>query len=195
LAISRRDLELRGAGDILGEQQAGHIRLIGAGLYRHLLDRALAQARGDRIERERLPELNLQVAGLIPADYVADPEVRINLYARLARLRGVAEIEEFAEEIADRFGEPPPAVLNLFALARIGDMGRRLDVVRIDAGPKAIAVTFDPERLAAARQRAGRIADCRWTDDRLVHERPTADDAERLSAVVALLERLGGVEG
>jgi transcription-repair coupling factor (superfamily II helicase) len=193
LAISRRDLELRGAGDILGEQQAGHVRLLGAGLYRHLLDRALAQARGERVEREQLPELNLQVAGLIPGDYVADPQVRINLYARLARLRGLAAIEEFAEEITDRFGEPPPAVANLFALARLGEMGRRLDIMRIDAGPKAIAVTFDPERLAAVRQRMGGIADCHWNDERLVCERPTGD-AERLSAAIALLERLGSIE-
>ncbi|HJU14847.1 MAG TPA: DEAD/DEAH box helicase [Stellaceae bacterium] len=191
LTISRRDLELRGAGDILGEKQAGHVRLIGAGLYRHLLDRALAEARHGEIEAERTPELKLDVAGLIPADYVADPEVRINLYARLARLRGLARIEEFAEEIEDRFGEPPPAVTDLLDLARIGEMSRRLGVVRIDAGPKAIALTFDPARRDGKRPIAGGGAEAyHWSNGRLVYEQPTGNE-ERLPAVIALLARLG----
>jgi transcription-repair coupling factor (superfamily II helicase) len=83
-AISARDLDLRGAGDLLGEEQAGHVKLIGADLYQHLLGRALRLARGEASGDESPPVLNLGVAGRIPEDYVPEPEVRINLYARLA---------------------------------------------------------------------------------------------------------------
>lgn len=91
-AISQRDMDLRGAGDILGEQQVGHIRLVGVELYRHLLERAIAEV-GGPVEREWAPELNLGVTGLIPPDYVADPEIRINLYARASRIRDLPDID------------------------------------------------------------------------------------------------------
>ena len=84
-AISARDLDARGAGDLFGEDQAGHVKLIGVGLFRHLLDRALASARGEPLAEEWSPELNLGAAGRIPEDYVVDPELRIDLYARLAK--------------------------------------------------------------------------------------------------------------
>src|SRR3954469_26062042 len=81
-SISGRDLDLRGAGDLLGEEQAGHVKVIGADLYRHLLGRALRLARGEASGEESPPVLNLGIAGRIPEDYVPELEVRINLYAR-----------------------------------------------------------------------------------------------------------------
>lgn len=85
-AISRRGMDMRGAGDLLSEEQAGHIRLIDIDLYRDLLDPTLVQELGDNTAEDRAIEVNLDIVGAIPADYVADPEVRINLYAKLARL-------------------------------------------------------------------------------------------------------------
>ncbi|MDB5663383.1 MAG: box helicase, partial [Sphingomonas bacterium] len=97
-AISARDLDQRGAGDLLGEEQAGHVKLIGVGLYQHLLGAALAAARGETVERWT-PELNLGVSGSLPEAWIPEPEVRINLYARLARAASIAELEALAEEI------------------------------------------------------------------------------------------------
>jgi transcription-repair coupling factor (superfamily II helicase) len=77
--VSARDLDGRGAGDLLGETQAGHVNLIGAGLYQHLLARALRAARGEPVPDETRPELNLDLPALIPPDYVPEPEVRLNL--------------------------------------------------------------------------------------------------------------------
>ncbi|MDQ4061081.1 MAG: DEAD/DEAH box helicase, partial [Pseudomonadota bacterium] len=109
-AISARDLDLRGAGDLLGEEQAGHVKLIGVGLYQHFLERALRVARGEAPGDDWSPELNLGLTGLIPEDYVPEAEVRINLYARLARLQRSGEIDAFGDEIEDRFGPMPEAV-------------------------------------------------------------------------------------
>ena len=157
-AISRRDMDMRGAGDLLGEAQAGHVRLIGIELYRDLLDRALVEAQGGNAAEDTAIDLNLDVMGSITADYVSDPEIRINLYARLARLCDERQIDDFAEEIEDRFGPLPPAVAILLDLARLREMARRFGIVRVDAGPRAIAMTFEPAaaRALAQTHRQGR---------------------------------------
>ena len=175
-AISRRDMDMRGAGELLGEKQAGHVRLIGVDLYRHLLDRALEAVGGEALPPDRPVEVSLGSSGSIPADYVSDPEIRLNLYARLARLRDPAGIEDFAGEIEDRFGAPPDAVRNLLDAARIRVMARRAGAVRVDAGPRGIAVTFDPgaaaRRREVPREADGGIAGFRWKDARLISDQP-----------------------
>src|SRR5690606_33420177 len=98
---------LRGAGDLLGEDQAGHVHLIGAGLYQQMLERALAAAKGETLQPLEPAQLNLGLPAFIPADYVPEAVVRINLYARLQRLQKPEDIEGFADELEDRFGEPP----------------------------------------------------------------------------------------
>ena len=92
---------------------------------------------------------------------MSDPEIRLNLYARLARLRDLAAIDDFAEEIEDRFGPPPDAVRNLLDPARIRVMARRAGAVRVDAGPRGIAVTFDPAASARRASQGGRRRDRR----------------------------------
>jgi transcription-repair coupling factor (superfamily II helicase) len=194
-AISARDLDQRGAGDLLGEDQAGHVKLIGAGLYRHLLERALRAARGDAVEDDWSPELNLGLGGRVPEDYVPEPEVRINLYARLARAVDIDAVEALADEIEDRFGEPPAAVRDLLAVARLRQLCRALGIARVDAGPKAVALAFRNgkrwlEELGEfLRDPEGGFA---WRDDRLICERPTDTPAERLDLALTLLDRLAG---
>ena len=191
-AISARDLDLRGAGDLLGEEQAGHVKLIGLGLYQHLLERALRAARGEAVE-DWTPELNLGLGGLIPADYVPEPEVRINLYARLAKTETARDIDALRDEIEDRFGPPPEAVDHLIALVRLRALSRRLGVARVDAGPKAIALTFRDgagERLVADGA-LGPFGDALvWRDGRLIVSRESETDAERQRLTTELLERL-----
>jgi transcription-repair coupling factor (superfamily II helicase) len=118
--ISARDLDLRGAGDLLGEAQAGHVKLVGVELYQDLLQRALAEARGEHLPDEWAPELNFDVQAGIPAGYVPEEEIRLNLYARLARARAARDVENLAAEIEDRFGAMPEEVSYLLALARLG---------------------------------------------------------------------------
>jgi transcription-repair coupling factor (superfamily II helicase) len=190
-AISARDLDQRGAGDLFGEDQAGHMKLIGVSLYQHLLTRALAQARGETQAEEVRPELNIDAPGYIPVDYVPEPEVRINLYARLARLADEEEVGAIEEEIRNRFGPPPPAVERLAALARLREQCRLEGVSRIDAGPQAIALTFtaadhDAIKRAIARSE-GALA---WRNDRLMWSRSSSSPEERLAHAGKLLRFL-----
>jgi transcription-repair coupling factor (superfamily II helicase) len=161
--ISARDLELRGAGDLLGEDQAGHLHLIGASLYQQLLEDALRRAKGEEREMLRSARLNLGASGSIPIEYVPEAVLRINLYARLQRLSRLEDIDDFADELEDRFGERPPEVDMLLDLARFGVKAAALGMVQIDAGPLAIALTpADKQagkRLSAATKRVEQAGD------------------------------------
>lgn len=142
MAISMRDLDIRGGGDVTGDDQAGHLKTIGLGLYQRLLTQALRAASGGESDADWTPKLNLGVTGLIPEAYVPDAGVRITLYTKLARLTDVEEVTRFAEEIEDRFGPLPQEVTTLLDLARVSVRAREAGVTRIDAGPKAVALTL-----------------------------------------------------
>ena len=187
LAISARDLDLRGAGDLVGEDQAGHLKLIGVGLYQWLLERAVRQARDEPVDDRPEPELALGLTGELPQSYVPDAEVRLNLYARLSRLETAQAIDDFAAELEDRFGPVPPAASTLLALTRAGRICRKLGVAKAIAGPKAVALDFFDsgvaERLAGLRE------DLESHDGRLVWGIGT-DEADRLGRLGELLETL-----
>ncbi|MDT8758448.1 DEAD/DEAH box helicase [Sphingomonas psychrotolerans] len=141
--ISAQDLDMRGAGDLLGETQAGHMKLIGVDLYQHLLGQALRQARGEPADRW-IPELNLGIQGALPASWIPDADIRLTLYVRLGRMAQEAEIDAFEEELTDRFGPLPEAAVALMAHARLRMAARMANIARIDAGPSAIALTPGP---------------------------------------------------
>jgi len=192
MAISAADLDLRGAGDLVGENQAGHLKLIGLGLYQDLLARALKQARGEPAD-EWVTEFQLDAAARLPDDYVPEEEIRVNLYARAARAAEPAEVDQLAEEIADRFGPPPPPVAALLALAGARTLARSLKVIRAAAGPQAVALTFEPGLDAeqaypeAFRRLNGEL---RWTGERLLFQRPSDTPEARTALVHELLEAL-----
>jgi len=193
-AISARDLDLRGAGDLFGEDQAGHVKLIGIGLYQHLLRRALSVARGEPASNDWKPELNLGPTGSIPPSYVPEPEVRINLHARIARLRGETEVDILADEIEDRFGPLPREVQRLLDLASLREHCRQRGVARIDAGPEGVALTFRPGTKPSVEvmpddQPGGEVT---WRGERLVEMRRTSDDEERIAAALRLLDHCRG---
>jgi transcription-repair coupling factor (superfamily II helicase) len=187
--IAARDLELRGAGDLMGEDQAGHVHLIGAGLYQQMLERALAAAKGEEIEALEPAQLHLGLPAFIPADYVPEAVVRINLYARLQRLRKPEDIEDFANELEDRFGEPPEPVQSLLALTSLALEAVALGITRIDAGPKAIALT--PAKKADTKKLIKLSADrLQLSNERLTAERDGTGDV--LGEVRSILRLSGG---
>jgi transcription-repair coupling factor (superfamily II helicase) len=139
-AISARDLDMRGAGDLLGDDQAGHMKLIGIDLYQNLLGSALRAARGENVERWS-PELHIELVGSIPADWVPDIDIRVALYVRLARIEDEGNLDAFEDELEDRFGPLPDDARILMTVARIRCSAREARIARIDAGPAAIALT------------------------------------------------------
>jgi transcription-repair coupling factor (superfamily II helicase) len=181
-AVSARDLDLRGAGELLGEEQAGHMKLIGVGLYQHLLGQAIRAARGETVD-DWLPELRLGVPGRIPAEWVPEEDVRANLYVRVARVASAAQEEALAEELEDRFGALPEETERLMALASIRRLAREARVARVDAGPAAIALTPRPDFFANAD-------DLERKGERLLLRQPSEPDERRLALVRSLLERL-----
>lgn len=144
-AISARDLDMRGAGDLVGEEQAGHMKLIGVDLYQHLLAQALKAVRGQAADRWQ-PVLNLGMAGSLPATWIPETDVRLTLYSQLAHLEDVAALEAFTAEMEDRFGALPEEAAQLLEMVRIGILAYAAGVRQIDAGPTAIAFTpHDPK--------------------------------------------------
>lgn len=139
-AISARDLDLRGAGDLVGEAQAGHMKLIGIDLYQYLLGRALRAERGEAVDRVA-PELHLGIAGRLPESWIPEVEVRLTLYGRLARIEAEGALDAFEEELEDRFGALPDEARLLIELARVRLLARGAGVAKVDAGPAAIAFT------------------------------------------------------
>ncbi|GAA4002392.1 helicase-related protein [Sphingomonas humi] len=184
-AISARDLDLRGAGNLLGEEQSGHLKLIGIDLYQNLLGRALRRARGEEVDAPE-PELRLGTAGRLPATWIPEEEVRLSLYLRLARLEDSGELEALRAEMADRFGELPVEAEALLDAAQVRLLARAAGVRRIDAGPAAIAITPADARVAPPAQLQAK--DERWLF------RPQSDEpAERLSELEGVLAELAGV--
>jgi transcription-repair coupling factor (superfamily II helicase) len=188
-AISASDLDLRGAGDLLGEEQTGHVKLIGIALYKHLVQRALKLAEGKTLEEDWSPEVHVGIHGRIPADYLPEEEVRVNVHARLAAAIDASALSAVEEEIVDRFGTMPDEMRHLFALAEIRITCRALGVSRLDGGPEGLATSFRPgvgEQLAKKGAPGEGMA---WIGERLVLK--TATDAEqRLEAIGAFLRAL-----
>jgi transcription-repair coupling factor (superfamily II helicase) len=187
-AISGADLDQRGAGDLLGERQAGHLRLMGSELYGHLLERAVAAAAGKTLAADWEPEIALDAAAFIPEAMVPEPDVRLELYRRLARLGTAEAVNAFAEEVEDRFGELHSQVGTLFDLARLRLACRALGIAALNAGPEAIALSpHEDADIAALTDRFGETIGMWWSRDRLILEIAEPQPEARLQRMLALL--------
>ncbi|CCQ73775.1 transcription-repair coupling factor [Magnetospira sp. QH-2] len=143
--LASHDLDIRGAGNLLGEEQSGHIKEVGIELYQHLLEEAVAEAKGlglADMERDWSPQLNLGIPVLIPDTYVADLGVRMGLYRRLATLDTRDAVEGFAAELLDRFGPLPSEAENLLQTVVIKQLCKQAHVAKVDTGPKGAVLTF-----------------------------------------------------
>jgi transcription-repair coupling factor (superfamily II helicase) len=203
--LASHDLEIRGAGELLGETQSGVIDEIGFSLYAELLERAVQSLKaGGTIDTAEIGagdcEINLHVPALLPDDYLPDVHLRLVLYKRIAGATTAEELVSLKEEIIDRFGALPSATERLFGAAALKMLATPLGIRRIDAGPKGARIEFsatpniDPASLIALLQSAPR----RYRLDgpnklRILDEMPEPED--RLKNLRALMERLGTDDG
>jgi transcription-repair coupling factor (superfamily II helicase) len=148
------------------------------------LEQALRTARGEVVE-DWTPALHLGLAGRLPEAWIPEPEVRINLYARLARISSETELDDLAGEMEDRFGSLPSEAAALLDLTRIRLLARQAGIARVDAGPAAIALTPHPGAAPDAAA-AGLIV----KEERLLLQERTEADEARLERVKAILEAL-----
>ncbi len=152
--LASQDLDIRGAGNILGEEQSGHIREVGFELYQQMLQDEIERLRTGRDglaagDEQWSPQISLGVPVLIPEDYVPDLDVRLGLYRRLSQLSGKVELEGFAAELIDRFGPLPREVSTLLAVVRIKAKCLQAGISQIDAGPRGATVRFHQDRYAS----------------------------------------------
>lgn len=142
-AIAVKDLELRGAGNILGADQSGHVHAVGIDTYTRLLEKTVARLKGQE-ERERYPapDVSLDGPAYVPDEYLADSAQKLHLYRRLSRAEDVATVVELREEVDDRFGAPPPEVVRLLEAARLRLLGQTLGVERINVKRHRARLTF-----------------------------------------------------
>ena len=200
-SLASHDLDIRGAGNLLGDEQSGHIREVGAELYQQMLEEAVAEARGldgtgsDTADDDWSPQIAVGLPVLIPETYVADLTVRMGLYRRLARLRERAEIDAFAAELIDRFGTLPDEAENLLQTVNLKALCRAAGVEKVDAGPKGATVSFrnddfaNPAGLVQFFSENAGTAKLR-PDHRLVYMRQWDTPEERMDGVRYLLGEL-----
>ncbi len=152
--LASHDLDLRGAGNLLGEEQSGHIREVGYELYQHMLEETIAKIKSGElqglssIDDDWSPQLNLGVPVMIPETYIPDLDIRLGLYRRLSSLTTKVELEGFAAELIDRFGPLPKEVNTLMLIVRIKAMCKRAGISRLDGGPKGATIQFHNDRFA-----------------------------------------------
>ncbi|MBI1249934.1 MAG: transcription-repair coupling factor [Alphaproteobacteria bacterium] len=195
--LASHDLDMRGGGNLLGEEQSGHIKEVGVELYQSMLEEAVQAVREGREDtmsaRSWSPAINVGVAVLIPEEYVPDLTVRLGLYRRLADLDTDQEREAFASELIDRFGPLPQEADQLIGVTALKALCRRASIARLDAGPKGAVLTFRdngfPEPAALVRYIQSRPFDFRMRPDgKLVVTGEWPDPVLRLKALRASLE-------
>ena len=198
--LASHDLDIRGAGNLLGDEQSGHIREVGVELYQHMLEEAVATARGghDSADREWSPVINLGIPVLIPDRYVADLDVRLGLYRRMAGIADARDQEGFAAELIDRFGPLPEEAENLLQTVAVKRRCRRAGIERLDAGPKGATIAFHGNSVANLEGLLGFVAGangrCRIRpDNTLVYRADWARPQDRLRGVLGLVAELAAV--
>ncbi|RYZ89190.1 MAG: transcription-repair coupling factor, partial [Proteobacteria bacterium] len=148
IKIAQYDLELRGSGAILGDDQSGHVNDVGYELYMDLLQEALATAKGESIEDLELdPEINLRISAMIPESYISDIRIRLSYYKALADITSNEELDRIEEELRDQFGDIPDSTLNLMGLMLIRKLCKELGVRDISAGAKSVSLIFTERTL------------------------------------------------
>tara|TARA_R110002072_G_scaffold86774_10_gene195848 strand:- start:4770 stop:8315 length:3546 start_codon:yes stop_codon:yes gene_type:complete len=201
--LASHDLDIRGAGNLLGDEQSGHIREVGFELYQSMLEDAILAAKAgeaglDAKPDSVSPQITVDAPIMIPEDYVPDLAVRMALYRRLNDARDKGEIEALAAEMIDRFGDLPAATANLVRLIEIKHQAIEANIAKIDVGNAGTLVTFhnddfpDPMGLLAYVDRLKGTAKLR-PDMKLVISRAWNSPESRLNGLYQLTKGLGGI--
>ncbi|CAN5282303.1 transcription-repair coupling factor [soil metagenome] len=199
--LASHDLDIRGAGNLLGEEQSGHIKEVGFELYQSMLEEAILSLKAgisEPVADRWSPQITLGMPVLIPEDYVQDLSIRLSLYRRLADLDTDDEIENFGAELRDRFGPLPDEVRYLFQIAAVKAYCRRANIEKVDAGPKGAVITFrdnsfaHPDKLMFFISRHGKAAKVR-PDMKVVFFQEWETVDERVEGTTTILRDLANL--
>ncbi len=205
--LASQDLDIRGAGNLLGEEQSGQMREVGYELYQQMLEEQIAKIKSGEAEGivddgQWAPSINLGVPVLIPDEYVPDLDVRLGLYRRLSELTTKVELEGFAAELIDRFGKLPKEVNTLLLVVRIKAMCKRAGIAKLDAGPKGATIQFHNDKFASPEGLVEFIEDQRGQakvrDNKIVVRRDWKTEADKIKGAFAvardLAEKAGAIK-
>ena len=199
-SLASQDLDIRGAGNLLGEEQSGQMRDVGYELYQSMLEEAIAKIKSGELEGlsaaddQWAPQINLGVPVLIPEDYVPDLDVRLGLYRRLSDLSTKVELEGFAAELIDRFGPLPKEVNTLMLVVRIKAMCKRAGIAKLDGGPKGATIQFHNDKFASPQglvefiQAQDGLAKVK--DNKIVVRRDWKKDSDKIKGAFAIARDL-----
>ncbi|MEP4192191.1 MAG: TRCF domain-containing protein, partial [Sneathiella sp.] len=202
--LASHDLDIRGAGNLLGDEQSGHVKEVGFELYQEMLEEAVAAAKaddfiaGEEAEDKWSPSINIGTSVLIPENYVTDITVRMDLYRRIAAQDTEQEINAFAIEMVDRFGPLPEEVKHLVEVMTIKQYCKAANIEKIDAGPKGAVLTFrgnafdNPAGLVAFISKQPGAAKLR-ADHKMVYTRSWDHPDDRLKGVFWLAQNLAKI--
>lgn len=209
--LASYDLDIRGAGNLLGEEQSGQIKEVGVDLYQQMLEEAVQMAKlgkhglgagadgGAEFEdTDWTPTINMGLPVMIPEDYVTDLPVRLSLYRRLGMLVNTADIDGFAAEMVDRFGSLPAEVNNLLDVMKIKHFCKTAGIEKIDAGPKGGVISFRRDTFAEVGKLLEYVAAQMGTvkirpDQKLSILRAWGDETSRIHGVRKIAEDLAGM--
>ena len=198
--LASQDLDIRGAGNLLGEEQSGQMRDVGYELYQSMLEEAIAKIKSGQLEglseadEQWAPQINLGVPVLIPEDYVPDLDVRLGLYRRLSGLATKVELEGFAAELIDRFGKLPREVNTLMLVVRIKAMCKRAGIAKLDGGPRGATIQFHNDKFSNPQGLVEFIKDqkglAKVKDNKIVVKRSWKSDADKIKGAFAIARDL-----
>ncbi|MGO9483381.1 MAG: transcription-repair coupling factor [Rhodomicrobium sp.] len=199
--LASHDLDLRGAGNLLGEEQSGHIKEVGYELYQSMLEEAVKSLKehgSEDRDEQWSPTINVSLPVLLPETYIPDLQVRLGLYRRLSGLHESADLENFSAELADRFGPLPEEVKHLLTVVQIKNYCRRAGISQVDAGPKGAVITFRNKRFANPQGLVKFMYDNGaavklQADHKLVFRAEWEEGLERLRGARALVRELADV--
>jgi len=193
-ALANHDMDIRGAGNILGSQQSGHINDVGFELYQQMLHDTIMQLKSQGVagaaavaDQQFSPSINIAVRVMIPEAYVSDLKIRMALYRRIADAQTDSDIDSLRDELINRFGTLPPEVENLLEVVAIKLLCKTANIAKLEAGQKGLVISFHNNRFGKPEELLKYIADQRgWAalkpDHRIVFGQPLPDEPVRLAA-------------
>jgi transcription-repair coupling factor (superfamily II helicase) len=198
--LASHDLDIRGGGNLLGEEQSGHIKEVGFELYQQMLEEAVLEMKGEAVDDhgQWSPQIAVGTSVMIPETYVGDLQLRLSLYRRLGELEEIRDIDSFGAELTDRFGQLPEEVEHLLKVVYIKALCRKANIEKLDAGPKGAVIQFrnkefaDPAGLIAYIGEQGSMAKIR-PDQSVFFTRDWPTPAKRLAGSAILATKLAGL--
>ncbi len=198
--LASHDLDIRGAGNLLGEEQSGHIKEVGFELYQQMLEEAVAEVKGDDdiVDSGWSPQISVGTPVMIPDDYVPDLHLRMGLYRRLGEITELRDIDGFGAEMIDRFGPLPIEVQHLLKIVYVKSLCRKANVEKLEAGPKGVVVQFrnrefpDPAPLVGYIAKQGTMAKIR-PDHSVFLSRDLPTPEKRLAGAAMVMTQLAGL--